>query len=145
MDIRAAVSRGKFLKLSVETVQLAEPREDEILVRLVATGICHTDLKVCQDGIRLPRPVVLGHEGSGVVERVGSRVTKVVSGDHVVMTFNFAARARAAWRSGRHCREAHPRNFGGPAGRLQCLVARRRAHPWQFFRPVVFCEFCALQ
>ena len=114
MDIRAAVSRGKSLELSMETVRLAAPREDEILVRLVATGVCHTDLKVCQEGIRVPRPVVLGHEGSGVVERVGSGVAKVRSGDHVVMTFNFCGACPSCLEGAvTYCHEAHPRNFGG--------------------------------
>jgi len=114
MKIQAAVSRGKSLDLSLEALELAEPREDEILVRVLASGICHTDLKVCMDGIRVPRPVVLGHEGAGVVERVGKRIAKLVPGDHVVMTFNYCGSCPSCLEGGvTYCYGAHPLNFGG--------------------------------
>ena len=114
MNIQAAVLRGKSLELSLETVQLAEPREDEVLVRLVASGICHTDLKVCLDGIRVPRPVVLGHEGSGIVEKAGARIKKIAPGDHVVMTFDWCGTCPSCLEGAvTYCYAAHPRNFGG--------------------------------
>lgn len=68
-------------------VELDEPREDEVLVRIVATGLCHTDLTV---PTMLPAemfPTVMGHEGTGVVEQVGSAVTGIEVGDHVVLSF----------------------------------------------------------
>ncbi len=67
-------------------MDLDEPRDDEILVRLVATGVCHTDLSG-RDRWTGPPPVVFGHEGAGLVERVGQRVSRVAPGDHVVLTF----------------------------------------------------------
>lgn len=87
MKIRAAVFREYNLTPSIEELDMAAPRDDEVLVRITATGVCHTDLKTAGPGGRSPRPVVLGHEGSGVVEAVGAAVTKVVPGDHVVMSF----------------------------------------------------------
>lgn len=87
MQIQAAVVRdigGPFLH---ETVELDEPRADEVLVRIVAVGMCHSDLAVVHHHYPLPMPWVLGHEGAGVVERVGSEVTHVVPGDHVVLSF----------------------------------------------------------
>jgi aryl-alcohol dehydrogenase len=66
------------------SLDLDEPREDEVLVRIVAAGICHTDAGV---QALVPKPAVLGHEGAGVVERVGARVARVRPGDHVVLTF----------------------------------------------------------
>ena len=85
--IRAAVFRDESLKPSLEELELTGPDEGEVLVRLTATGVCHTDLKVAGPSGRSPRPVVLGHEGSGVVEAIGSGVTDITKGDHVVMTF----------------------------------------------------------
>lgn len=88
MQVTAAVVRERSGSFSLETLDLQAPRPDEVLVRIVGVGICHTDLKV-QAGVRpIPFPIVLGHEGAGIVEQVGSRVTKVQPGDHVVLTFN---------------------------------------------------------
>ena len=87
MEIKAAIVRQKNGPFLLEHVALNEPAEDQVLVRLVATGLCHTDL-VCRDQhYPVPLPMVFGHEGAGVVERVGSAVKKVKPGDHVVLTF----------------------------------------------------------
>ena len=74
--------------MSLETLELDDPRAGEILVRVVGTGVCHTDLVVRDGMLPTPQPVVLGHEGAGIVEKVGESVTKVVAGDHVVMSFD---------------------------------------------------------
>jgi len=84
--MRAAVVReagGAFL---LENVTLGTPRPTEVLVRVVATGVCHTDMVVRNQDFSAPLPMILGHEGSGIVEAVGSDVTTVKPGDHVVMT-----------------------------------------------------------
>ncbi len=86
MNIRAALFAGDEAPRLV-AAELAEPGPDEVRVRLVATGICHTDAKAARTGGPVPHPVVLGHEGAGVVEAVGARVRKVRPGDHVVLTF----------------------------------------------------------
>ncbi|HEX3535874.1 MAG TPA: Zn-dependent alcohol dehydrogenase [Stellaceae bacterium] len=86
MQIDAAVFRKVQEPLTIEPVDLDKPMAREVLVRTVATGVCHSDLHVV-DGIgRFPldRPIVLGHEGAGVVEAVGPDVTSVRVGDHVV-------------------------------------------------------------
>lgn len=87
MDIKAAVVREKGGKLGIEDVQLEDPKENEVLVRVVACGMCHTDLAIRDQFYPCPFPLVMGHEGSGVVEKVGSKVSKVKKGDHVVMSF----------------------------------------------------------
>jgi len=88
MKITAAVARGINLPMSLETLDIAEPKPNEVLVRLVATGICHTDMAMRDHKIYpIPHPAVLGHEGAGVVTRVGDSVTKVKPGDHVVLSF----------------------------------------------------------
>jgi aryl-alcohol dehydrogenase len=73
--------------LSIESVKLDAPRPDEVLVEMVATGICHSDVAVVEQILPLPPPLVLGHEGAGIVREVGSAVTSVGVGDPVVLGF----------------------------------------------------------
>lgn len=87
MEIQAAILKAQNGPFSVETMELTPPQPNEVLVRIVASGMCHTDLAVRAQHIPLPLPIVLGHEGAGVVVEVGANVTKVAAGDHVVMTF----------------------------------------------------------
>jgi aryl-alcohol dehydrogenase len=96
MQVRAAVMRAGDGPFTLEQLELEEPRGDEVLVRMVATGMCHTDLLSRE----LPPeffggPQVYGHEGSGVVEAVGDSVTKVAPGDHVVLSFNHCGSCKA--------------------------------------------------
>ena len=87
MDMTAAVLYEAGQPLQVETVQLDDPRAGEVLVRLKATGLCHTDWTVISGERPFPLPVVLGHEGAGVVEAVGAGVRSVKPGDHVVCSW----------------------------------------------------------
>jgi aryl-alcohol dehydrogenase len=98
--IQAAVLRDRG-PLQIESLEMEGPRDDEVLVRLVATGICHTDIDFCDDW-RSP-PAVLGHEGAGEVEEVGRRVTAVKSGDHVVLSYQSCGHCGP-------CRDRHPAN-----------------------------------
>lgn len=86
MDIRVAATACDRDHFVIQDAWIDEPRPDEILVRIVGVGVCHTDLFFQLQGI-IPAPAVLGHEGAGVVERVGADVTKVAPGDHVILTF----------------------------------------------------------
>jgi S-(hydroxymethyl)glutathione dehydrogenase / alcohol dehydrogenase len=87
--MRAAVLEAFGAPLVVQEVDLADPRPGEVLVRLVATGVCHTDLYTASGADPSGyAPCVLGHEGAGVVERVGEGVTDVAVGDHVVTLFS---------------------------------------------------------
>jgi len=89
MKIRAAVLEEFGAPLAVQEVELAEPREGEVLVRLVACGVCHTDLYTASGADPSGyAPAVLGHEGAGVVERIGSGVSSLKEGDHVVTLFS---------------------------------------------------------
>jgi Zn-dependent alcohol dehydrogenase len=82
---RAAVFRPGTDMAQLETLKIGELRSDEVLVKLVATGICHTDL-TCRNGFMpMPRPIVLGHEGAGIVEAIGQGVTEVKPGTRVVL------------------------------------------------------------
>lgn len=112
MEIKAAVAREQGAPLSLETVSLEAPRRHEILVRVVATGVCHTDLVARAGFLPTPFPVVLGHEGAGVVEQVGSAITKVKPGDHVVMTYNSCGSCPSCNdHANSYCHEFFPRNF----------------------------------
>jgi len=112
MEILAAIARDKGAPLSIETIEIESPRPDEILVKVKATGVCHTDLVVRDGMLPTPMPVVLGHEGAGVVERVGSAITKVKPGDHVVMTFNSCGNCPSCQEHAKtYCHEFFPRNF----------------------------------
>jgi aryl-alcohol dehydrogenase len=83
----AAVLTGTGQPFTLQDVALDDPRPDEVLVRIVAAGVCGTDLGVQAGHIPFPLPGVLGHEGAGVVEAVGSAVTTVAPGDKVLLTF----------------------------------------------------------
>jgi len=88
MRIRAAVLEEFGSPLVVQEVDLAEPKAAEVLVRLAACGVCHTDLYTASGADPTGyAPCVLGHEGAGVVERVGEGVTLVSPGDHVITLF----------------------------------------------------------
>ena len=82
--MRAAVLR-KANEVEVEDVDLADPGPGEVRVRLAATGVCHTDLGPVEGHLPMPMPLVLGHEGAGVVEEIGAGVTGLAPGDHVVL------------------------------------------------------------
>jgi aryl-alcohol dehydrogenase len=99
--------------LKIEALELEGPRKDEVLVRLVSTGICHTDIDFCDDWDGAADPVVLGHEGAGVVEQVGKTVKRVKRGDHVVLSYQSCGRCRPC-RSGRPaaCERFYEANFG---------------------------------
>ena len=87
MQIRAAVVRAHEQPFVIEDVELDDPRPNEAVVRIISSGLCHTDL-VTRDGYyTIPLPCVLGHEGAGIVEAVGSQCTHVQPGDHVVLGF----------------------------------------------------------
>src|SRR5580765_5353224 len=88
MRIRAAVLEEFGQPLAVQEVDLAEPKAGEALVRLAASGVCHTDLYTASGADPTGyAPCVLGHEGSGVVERVGPDVTSLRPGDHLITLF----------------------------------------------------------
>lgn len=111
---KAAVVRKPGGPFEIENVTVDAPRSDEVLVRIVAVGMCHTDMVVRDQHYPVPLPAVLGHEGAGIVERVGTDVTKVAAGDHVVLTFAFCGKCDLC-QSGypTYCRDFFGRNFGG--------------------------------
>ena len=77
MKIKAAILYEQNAPMVVETINLDEPQEGEVLVRIVAAGVCYSDYHIINGEWTHPLPVVLGHEGAGVIERVGPRVTRL--------------------------------------------------------------------
>jgi S-(hydroxymethyl)glutathione dehydrogenase/alcohol dehydrogenase len=88
MKFRAAVLDRIGGPLAIQTLEMGALQPHDVLVRVRATGLCHTDLEVIQGSLRYPTPIVLGHEGAGVVEDVGRSVTRVTRGDRVVLSWN---------------------------------------------------------
>ncbi|MEO5840503.1 MAG: NDMA-dependent alcohol dehydrogenase [Acidimicrobiales bacterium] len=87
MKTRAAILRAVKTPWSVEEVELDPPREDEVLVRVLAAGLCHSDDHAVQGDVPANWPYIGGHEGAGIVEAVGANVTRVAPGDHVAFSF----------------------------------------------------------
>jgi len=94
MRIRAAVLRDPSRPVEIEEVELDPPKADEVLVRVAAVGVCHSDVRHADGDLGPGRwPAVMGHEGAGVVESVGEGITHVAPGDHVALCFVPACRA----------------------------------------------------
>jgi S-(hydroxymethyl)glutathione dehydrogenase/alcohol dehydrogenase len=102
MKMKAAVLHELGKPVKVEDVTLDEPQANEVLVKVAATGVCHTDLHFIKGDMPQPLPVVLGHEGAGVVEKVGPGVTTLKPGDHVVMMVIYSC------GKCRYCTEGQP-------------------------------------
>jgi Zn-dependent alcohol dehydrogenase len=127
IEMRAAVLREPGRPVSTETVLLAPPRRGEVLVRVVAAGVCHSDVHLADGQLGEGRwPMVLGHEGAGVVAAVGEGVADLAVGDHVAFCFVPSCGACGACRAGRRtlC-ETAARN--GVAGMLMDGSSRLRA------------------
>lgn len=112
MKTRAAVVRNPAAPFVIEELDLGALQDDELLVRVVGVGVCHTDL-ICRDQVYpVPLPAVLGHEGSGIVEAVGSKVTEFNKGDAVVMSYRSCGTCINCERDEpAHCLEIFPCNF----------------------------------
>ena len=98
---KAAIVETGGAPFTLADIDLDEPRPNEAIVRMVAAGLCHTDLGVASGGLPFPLPGVLGHEGAGIVERVGSAITSVAPGDHVILSFTSCGQCG-------NCRDGHP-------------------------------------
>lgn len=122
MEIKTALVEEQGAGIKIVSARLDEPKHSEVLVRIAATGICHTDL-AGRDGGVSPYPLALGHEGAGIVEKVGSGVTSVSPGDHVVIGFSSCGHCH-------NCQDGHPGmcfefnrlNFGGKFKDGSCRI-----------------------
>lgn len=111
MKITAALSESPEAPFSLQEVDLDEPRPDEVLVKIHATGLCHTDLTFKS---QVPGPAVLGHEGAGIVEAVGSQVTGIKPGDPVVLSYRSCGDCRQCTSGERaYCSRSARLNLSG--------------------------------
>lgn len=117
-----------------DEVEVRDPRPDEVVVRITAAGVCHSDLSVVDGTIPFPTPVVLGHEGAGVVEAVGGAVTIVEPGQTVVLN-TLAACGRCA-----RCEQGRPTLCLGQTGRISRPFTWAGKPAFQFANTSVFCE-----
>jgi aryl-alcohol dehydrogenase len=141
--INAAVVREQGGAFIIERIELDDPRDHEVRVRIAGVGMCHTDLVVRDQYFPTPLPAVLGHEGSGIVEKIGAAVTKVAVGDHVVLSFGNCG-VCANCQSGRYgyCVDLYGRNFGGarPDGSTPCCDAHGAPLSGYFFSQSSFAD-----
>jgi aryl-alcohol dehydrogenase len=114
MKIKAAVVYEKLGAFKIEDVDLDNPREDEVLVHISGCGICRTDVAARDQREPVKLPAVFGHEGAGIVENTGTRVTKVKPGDHVVMSYRSCGICTSCKRGKpSYCLDFRKYNFGG--------------------------------
>jgi len=144
MEIKAAVVFETSGDFRIEKLELDDPRDDEVLVQIAAAGICHTDLAGRDGHLPIPPPPsVFGHEGAGVVEQVGSRVTKVKPGDHVVLAWDYCGECSAC-KQGKvlYCLNFFQHNFHGarPDGTITMHKDGRAIHG-SFFCQSSFADF----
>jgi aryl-alcohol dehydrogenase len=112
MKVQAAVAFEGRNRFTLEELELCDPGPNDVLVRIAGVGLCHTDVKVLEAGLGVPKPAVLGHEGAGIVERTGARVSKVKPGDHVVLTYDSCGACRAcAGGDPAYCEQTGALNF----------------------------------
>ena len=144
MKIKAAVIYETSGSFNIEQLELCDPNDDEVLVRIVGVGICHTDLGARDGHLPIPPPPsVFGHEGAGVVEKVGARVTKVKPGDHVVLAWDYCG-ACVACKAGKelYCLNFFLHNFHGarPDGTITLHKGDQPIHG-SFFCQSSFADF----
>jgi aryl-alcohol dehydrogenase len=144
MEIKAAVVVEPSGPFRLEQLDLCEPNDDEVLVRIAAVGICHTDLAGRDGHLPIPPPPsVFGHEGAGVVEKVGQRVTKVKPGDHVVLGWDYCGTCMAC-KVGKelYCLNFFLHNFHGarPDGSITLRKGDQAVHG-SFFGQSSFADF----
>ncbi|MDN4072208.1 NAD(P)-dependent alcohol dehydrogenase [Fictibacillus terranigra] len=139
---KAAVTHGKGESFKIEDITIDDPKVGEVLVRIQATGICHTDLIVRDQYYPVPLPAVLGHEGSGIVEKVGEGVSSVKPGDHVVMSYSSCGDCSNC-RSGDPyaCNQFFELNFTGTMKDGSCRLHQDGRDVHNFFGQSSFANF----
>ena len=145
MKITAAVVPARSQPFAIEALDLAAPNADEVIVRIVASGMCHTDLHA-RDGYfpNLPYPIVCGHEGAGIVEEVGAAVADVAPGDPVVISFPWCGDCEPC-RAGHisYCTNARPLKSSGRRADGSTPICRNDGAPVYscFFQQSSFATF----
>ena len=145
MKIQAAVTHANGAPFVIEPVELAEPKAGEMLVKVVACGVCHTDEAAQHERVPTPLPAVLGHEGAGIVEKVGEGVTEFQPGDQVGFSFAFCCHCHNC-RSGHvaSCEDFNKINFGGILREGTSLLSQNGQTLSMFFGQSAFAEYAVV-
>jgi len=128
---RAAVLREISGEMEIKPVEISEPNADEVLVKIIACGICHTDIVIRDGAIPTPKPIVLGHEGAGHIISVGSAVTDFSVGDPVILSYSSCGECVACdSNEAPYCDEFVPRNFSAqrPDGTTALSCGDEKVH-----------------
>jgi len=137
--MRGLIYGGSGRMAFTEDLAVREPAEDEVMVRIVASGICHSDLSVLDGTIEWPAPAVLGHEGAGVIERVGAGVKLLQPGDHVAL-HTLANCGHCA-----HCETGRPTRCRATLGNRSQPFRLGDAPVWNFAATSTFAEFTVVK
>lgn len=143
MQVTAAVATAAKSPFEIVGLDLDDPRPNEVRVRSVATGVCHTDAIVRDQWYPTPLPAVLGHEGAGVVDAVGSAVTAVAPGDKVVLSFNSCGSCRLCLTGHpAYCEQFYAHNFAGRRGDDSSALSKDgQVHSSHFFGQSSFATY----
>jgi aryl-alcohol dehydrogenase len=147
MQIKAAVVRQRSAPFVIETVELCEPRADELIVRVVASGMCQTDLHGRDGYFASPYPAVYGHEGAGVVHAVGSAVRNFAPGDHVIMSYPWCGTcANCRQQRLNYCVHGRALKMGGTRADGSTLLSQNGAPVYSaYFQQSSFGSFALTQ
>jgi aryl-alcohol dehydrogenase len=134
MQITAAVARERFGPFSIERLELSDPRPDELLVKIIASGMCQTDQHGRDGYYNTPLPAVFGHEGAGIIAAVGKEVTRFAPGDHVVISFPWCGTCSNCKRHRQaHCQNNFALKMGGTRPDGSTLMSRDGAPVYSAF------------
>ena len=147
MQIKAAVVGARSGPFAIETLELCEPRPDEVIVRVVASGMCQTDLHGRDGYFDSPYPAVYGHEGAGIVHAVGNAVRGLEPGDHVVMSYPWCgACANCQQQRQNYCVHGRSLKSGGTRADGSTLLSKNGAPVYSaFFQQSSFGTFALTQ
>src|SRR3984885_9331076 len=147
MQVKAAVVRERSAPFVIDTLVLCEPRADELIVRVAASGMCQTDLHGRDGYFASPYPAVYGHEGSGVVHAVGSGVQDFAPGDHVVMSYPWCGTcANCRQQRLNYCLHGRKLKMGGTRHDGSTLLSKNGAPVYSaFFQQSSFGTFALTQ
>ena len=133
-QITAAVCHEKSGAFAIDKLELTDPRPDEALVRIVASGMCQTDLHGRDGYYNTPYPAVYGHEGAGIVQAVGKNVTKFALGDHVVISFPWCGACPNCRRNMQsHCMKSFDLKMRGTRADGSMLMSKNGAPVYSAF------------
>lgn len=145
MKIKAAVTHANAEPFQIETVDLEEPKAGEILVKIAACGICHTDEAAQHEQVPTPLPAVLGHEGAGIVEKVGEGVTEFKKGDRVGFSFAFCGHCDNCHTAHvASCEHFNDINFGGVLRDGTSRLSQNGETLSMFFGQSAFAEYAVV-